>query len=94
MMAGNPVAVEQSSGNKEIYYRSGNGILNWWSWNATKGTWTHEWLGSEDAMAGDPRPVEQSSGNKEIYYIGTNGLVSWWFWNLSAGTWSPLWLEG
>jgi hypothetical protein len=88
-----PSVLQQSNGNQEIYYRSNNGILNWWLWNTAKGTWTHEWLGNGDAMAGDPRPIEQSSGNKEIYYIGTNGLVSWWFWNLSAGMWSLLWLE-
>jgi hypothetical protein len=92
-MAGNPFVIQQSNGNQEVYYRSGNEILNWWSWNATAGTWTHEWLGSEPEMGGEPAPLGQVSGNQEIYYGGTNGLLNWWFWNSSAGTWSLEWLS-
>ncbi|HEV7938260.1 MAG TPA: fibronectin type III domain-containing protein, partial [Solirubrobacteraceae bacterium] len=50
-----PSVLQQSNGDQEVYYRSTNGILNWWFWNTSNGTWTQEWLGSEEnMMAGNP----------------------------------------
>jgi hypothetical protein len=78
----------------EIFYRSGNGMLNWWFWNAGKGTWSHEWLGSPGDMGGEPTPSEKPDGSQEIYFGGSNGLLHWWWWNPSTQTWGLQWLTG
>src|SRR4051794_18130375 len=46
-MAGDPVVGEQPNGDRQIYYRSNAGQLQWWYWNAAKGNWSLQWLGSD-----------------------------------------------
>jgi hypothetical protein len=87
-----PAVLEQSNGDREIYFRSNAGQLQWWYWNAAKGNWSLQWLGSTGALAGDPAVLEESNGDRQIYYRSTGGQLQWWYWNAAKGNWSLQWL--
>jgi hypothetical protein len=83
-----PAPLLHPSGAIKVFYRDGNGRLDWWEWNGT--SWALNWLGENGALAGEPEPMLQSSGVIKVFYRDGTGRLDFWEWN--GTSWALNWL--